>query len=103
VLRSHLGRPVTLDADTVGPSARSAVAPYGPAALVMLESLRFNPDETSKGGGIHSLMSWRPWPTCTSVTGSGRCTAIMPASMASRRGCPRRRVPCPAGTAAPQG
>jgi phosphoglycerate kinase len=43
-----LGRPVELAADTVGPSARSAVAALAPGGVVMLENLRFNPGETSK-------------------------------------------------------
>jgi phosphoglycerate kinase len=43
-----LGRPVGLAADTVGPSARSAVAALAPGGVVMLENLRFNAGETSK-------------------------------------------------------
>jgi phosphoglycerate kinase len=43
-----LGRPVELAADTVGPSARSAVAALAPGGVVMLENLRFNPGETSR-------------------------------------------------------
>jgi phosphoglycerate kinase len=43
-----LGRPVPLAADTVGPSARSAVTALRPGAVVMLENLRFSPGETSK-------------------------------------------------------
>ena len=43
-----LGRPVTLAADTVGPSARAAVAGLLPGGVVLLENLRFNPGETSK-------------------------------------------------------
>jgi phosphoglycerate kinase len=43
-----LGRPVTLAADTVGPSARALVSAMRPGALVMLENLRFDERETSK-------------------------------------------------------
>ena len=43
-----LGRPVRLAADTVGPSARAAVAALRPGGVVMLENLRFNLGETSK-------------------------------------------------------
>ena len=43
-----LGRPVPLATDTVGPSARAAVAALRPGELVMLENLRFNEEETSK-------------------------------------------------------
>jgi phosphoglycerate kinase len=46
-LRELLGRPVLLAADTVGPSARAAVAGLAPGGVVMLENLRFNPGETS--------------------------------------------------------
>ena len=47
-LRLLLGRPVLLAADTVGPSARSAVAALRPGGVVLLENLRFNPGETSR-------------------------------------------------------
>jgi phosphoglycerate kinase len=43
-----LGRPVRLAADTVGPSARAAVATLRPGDVVMLENLRFNLGETIK-------------------------------------------------------
>ena len=41
-------RPVTLAADTVGPSARSAAAALRPGQVLLLENLRFNPGEMSK-------------------------------------------------------
>lgn len=47
-LSQLLGRPVRLAADTVGPSARAAVASLRPGGVVLLENLRFNPGETSK-------------------------------------------------------
>jgi phosphoglycerate kinase len=47
-LSQLLGRPVTLAADTVGPSAQAAVASLRPGSVVMLENLRFNAGETSK-------------------------------------------------------
>jgi phosphoglycerate kinase len=43
-----LGRPVTLAADTVGPSALAAVSALQPGALTMLENLRFDERESSK-------------------------------------------------------
>lgn len=41
-------RPVTLAADTIGPSARSAAAALRPGQVLLLENLRFNPGETTK-------------------------------------------------------
>ncbi|GGK23874.1 phosphoglycerate kinase [Pilimelia terevasa] len=46
-----LGADVTCAGDTVGPSARSAVAGAAPGAVVLLENLRFNPGETSRDDG----------------------------------------------------
>ncbi len=43
-----LDRPVGFAADIVGSSARPAVAALGPADVVLLENLRFEPGETSK-------------------------------------------------------
>ena len=43
-----LGRPVTFATDTVGESARSAVAAMSDGDVVLLENLRFNPGETAK-------------------------------------------------------
>lgn len=46
-LSELLGCHVPLAADTVGPSARAAVAALRPREVVMLENLRFNPGETA--------------------------------------------------------
>jgi phosphoglycerate kinase len=43
-----LGREVTFATDTVGESARAAVAAAGDGDVVLLENLRFNPGETAK-------------------------------------------------------
>ncbi|MBO1415520.1 phosphoglycerate kinase [Streptomyces sp. FH025] len=43
-----LGRPVTFATDTVGESARAAVAALADGEVVLLENLRFNAGETSK-------------------------------------------------------
>ncbi len=43
-----LGAPVTAASDTVGPSAMSAVDAMGDGDVVVLENVRFSPDETSK-------------------------------------------------------
>ena len=47
-LQELLGAPVAFATDTVGPSARSAVAELADGQVVLLENLRFNPGETSK-------------------------------------------------------
>ena len=47
-LAEVLGRPVVFATDTVGESARTAVAELGDGDVVLLENLRFNPGETSK-------------------------------------------------------
>jgi phosphoglycerate kinase len=47
-LAEVLGRPVTFASDTVGESARAAVAELGDGDVAGLENLRFNPGETSK-------------------------------------------------------
>jgi phosphoglycerate kinase len=52
-----LGRPVVLASDTVGPSARSAVAALSPGGVVMLENVRFNAGETSKDDGLRGAFA----------------------------------------------
>ncbi|MBC7558712.1 MAG: phosphoglycerate kinase [Dermatophilaceae bacterium] len=47
-----LGTPVTFATDTVGESARSAVAGLGDGQVALLENLRFNPGETSKDDAV---------------------------------------------------
>ncbi len=47
-LSELLGRPVTFATDTVGESARSAVAAMTDGDVVLLENLRFNAGETAK-------------------------------------------------------
>ncbi|GAA4402433.1 phosphoglycerate kinase [Fodinibacter luteus] len=47
-LSELLGRPVTFATDTVGESARAAVAAMADGDVVLLENLRFNPGETAK-------------------------------------------------------
>jgi phosphoglycerate kinase len=47
-LAEVLGQPVQFATDTVGESARTAVAALGDGDVVLLENLRFNPGETSK-------------------------------------------------------
>ena len=47
-LAELLGRPVTFATDTVGESARAAVAAMSDGDVVLLENLRFNPGETAK-------------------------------------------------------
>jgi phosphoglycerate kinase len=51
-LQELLGAPVAFATDTVGPSARSAVAGLADGQVVLLENLRFNPGETSKDDGV---------------------------------------------------
>jgi phosphoglycerate kinase len=52
-----LGRPVALAADTVGPSARSAVAALPLGGVVVLENLRFNPGEISKDATLRGAFA----------------------------------------------
>ncbi len=52
-----LGRAVVLAADTVGPSARAAVADLAPGGVVMLENLRFNAGETSKDDALRGTFA----------------------------------------------
>ncbi len=47
-LSELLGKPVAFATDTVGDSAREAVAALDDGGVVLLENLRFNADETSK-------------------------------------------------------
>ncbi len=47
-LSELLGRPVAFADDTVGESARAAVAAMADGDVVLLENLRFNPGETAK-------------------------------------------------------
>ena len=52
-----LGRAVVLAADTVGPSARAAVAGLRPGGVVVLENLRFNAGETSKDDALRGAFA----------------------------------------------
>src|ERR1700733_7685783 len=57
VVCSPLGRPVAMAADTVGPSARSAAAALAPGEVLMLESVRFNPGDTSKDDAVRGAFA----------------------------------------------
>jgi phosphoglycerate kinase len=50
-LAKLLGRPVEFALDTVGESARLLAAGLGDGELLLLENVRFNPEETSKDDG----------------------------------------------------
>ncbi len=50
-LSELLGKPVAFARDTVGTSAREAVAALEDGGVVVLENLRFNPGETAKDAG----------------------------------------------------
>ncbi len=52
-----LGAPVTFANDTVGDSARSAVAGLGDGQVALLENLRFNPGETSKDDSVRGAFA----------------------------------------------
>ena len=56
-LEELLSRPVTMAADTVGPSAHSAAAALAPGEVLMLENLRFNPGETSKDDAVRGAFA----------------------------------------------
>ena len=49
-LAELLGKPVAFAEDTVGGSAKKAIAELGDGGVVLLENLRFNADETSTQG-----------------------------------------------------
>ena len=52
-----LGRRVGLASDTIGPSARAAVAALRPGGLIILENVRFNAAETSKDDAQRGLFA----------------------------------------------
>ncbi|HYO19687.1 MAG TPA: phosphoglycerate kinase [Dermatophilaceae bacterium] len=56
-LEELLGTPVAFATDTVGESARSAVAALGDGQLALLENLRFNPGETSKDDAVRGAFA----------------------------------------------
>jgi len=56
-LEELLGTPVAFATDTVGQSARSAVAALGDGQVALLENLRFNPGETSKDDGLRGAFA----------------------------------------------
>jgi phosphoglycerate kinase len=56
-LEELLGAPVAFATDTVGESARSAVAALGDGQVALLENLRFNPGETSKDDGLRGAFA----------------------------------------------
>jgi len=56
-LEELLGAPVVFAADTVGESARSAVAGLAEGHVALLENLRFNPGETSKDDAVRGAFA----------------------------------------------
>ena len=58
-LAELLGREVAFPGDIAGPAARAAIAALGPGGLVMLENLRFSPDETSKDDMVRGYFADR--------------------------------------------
>jgi phosphoglycerate kinase len=51
-LAARLGRPVTLAPDCVGPATERMVAAMGPGDVVLLENLRFHPEEEQNDAGF---------------------------------------------------
>jgi phosphoglycerate kinase len=51
-LSELLGRPVTFAEDSVGDAARSAIEKAGPGGVVLLENLRFHPEEEMNDAGF---------------------------------------------------
>jgi phosphoglycerate kinase len=47
VLEKHLGRPVAFAGDCVGPAAAAAAMALPPGGVLLLENLRFHPEETA--------------------------------------------------------
>ena len=56
-LEELLGAPVVFAGDTVGESARSAVAGLADGQVALLENLRFNPGETSKDDAVRGAFA----------------------------------------------
>jgi phosphoglycerate kinase len=56
-LEELLGAPVAFATDTVGESARSAVAGLADGQVALLENLRFNPGETSKDDAVRGAFA----------------------------------------------
>ena len=50
-LSALLGKPVTFAEDCVGPPAERAIATAGPGGVVLLENLRFHPEEEGAVAG----------------------------------------------------
>ncbi len=58
-LAELLGRPVPLAADVAGESARASAAGLAGGQVAMLENVRFEPAETSKGDGVRGELAGR--------------------------------------------
>lgn len=52
VLSEHLGKPVALASDCVGPAAQEALSALQPGEVVVLENLRFHPEEEANDEGF---------------------------------------------------
>jgi phosphoglycerate kinase len=57
VLSSRLGRPVTLAPDCVGPETEALVAKMNRGAVVLLENLRFHPEEERNDPGFAAQLA----------------------------------------------
>ena len=51
-LSTLLGRPVVFAEDCIGPQARAAIEQAGPGGVVLLENLRFHPEEEKNDSGF---------------------------------------------------
>ena len=92
-LSELLDRPVEFAEDSIGDAARKAIEKAAAGGkVVLLENLRFHPEEEKNDSGF--ARSSRRWPTSTSTTRSGRRTARTRQPKASSITSKRRRRAC---------
>ena len=58
VLEKALGRPVTFLHDCVGPEVEKACSALAPGEIVLLENLRFHPEEEGKGASAEQVKAF---------------------------------------------
>ena len=52
-----LGQPVPVESDVIGPGGKAAVAALGPGDLLLMENLRFYPEEENNDGHFAQLLA----------------------------------------------
>ncbi len=86
-LAQLLGRPVQVLEECVGPQVEAAVAAMQEGEVVLLENLRFHPEEEANDPEFAQALARPSWATCMSTTPLGRPIAPMPAPPASPSTC----------------